>query len=54
MCNPYSLNKNRDILARFFRVSHNRTVSFEPSGEYFRGTLRPWCAVRPTASARSF
>ena len=26
MCNLYSLNKNRDTVGRFFRVSHNRIV----------------------------
>jgi putative SOS response-associated peptidase YedK len=35
MCNLYSLNKKRDAVARFFRVSHNRTVSFEASAAIF-------------------
>src|SRR5206468_2094332 len=26
MCNLYSLNKKRDAVARFFRVSHNRAA----------------------------
>ena len=30
MCNLYSLTPKRDVVARFFRVSHNRTVAFEP------------------------
>ena len=28
MCNLYSLNKKRDMVARFFRVSHNRAAAF--------------------------
>ena len=35
VCNLYSLNKNRDTVGRFFRVSHNRIVSFEPSWGIF-------------------
>jgi hypothetical protein len=31
MCNLYSLNKKRDMVARFFRVSHNRAATFKPS-----------------------
>ena len=54
MCNLYSLNKNRDTVGRFFRVSHNRIVSFEPSSGIFPRHVRPWCAAQPTASARSF
>jgi len=35
MCNLYSLNKKRDAVARFFRVSHNRTVAFEAATAIF-------------------
>ena len=31
MCNLYSLNKKRDAVARFFRVSHNRSAKYEPA-----------------------
>jgi putative SOS response-associated peptidase YedK len=41
MCNLYSLNKKRDAVARFFRVSHNRTASFEPSTAIFPRHLAP-------------
>ena len=30
MCNLYSLNKNRDAVAQFFRVSHNRAAARSP------------------------
>jgi putative SOS response-associated peptidase YedK len=36
MCNLYSLNKKRDAVARFFRVSHNRSAAFEPLSAIFR------------------
>jgi putative SOS response-associated peptidase YedK len=35
MCNLYSLNKKRDMVARFFRVSHNRAASFERASAIF-------------------
>jgi len=35
MCNLYSLNKRRDMVARFFRVSHNRAAAFEASPAIF-------------------
>jgi putative SOS response-associated peptidase YedK len=41
MCNLYSLNKKRDAVARFFRVSHNRTVSFEASTAIFPRHMAP-------------
>ena len=41
MCNLYSLNKNRDMLARFIRVSHNRIVAFEPSSGIFPRHVAP-------------
>ena len=41
MCNLYSLNKKRDAVARFFRVSHNRTVAFEPLSAIFPGHMAP-------------
>jgi putative SOS response-associated peptidase YedK len=47
MCNLYSLNKKRDAVAQFFRVSHNRASSFEPSSAIFPRHVAP--VVRPTA-----
>jgi putative SOS response-associated peptidase YedK len=41
VCNLYSLNKKRDMLALFFRVSHNRTVGFEPLAATFPGHVAP-------------
>jgi putative SOS response-associated peptidase YedK len=41
MCNLYSLNKKRDAVARFFRVSHNRAVSFETSTAIFPRHMAP-------------
>ena len=41
MCNLYSLNKKRDAVARFFRVSHNRAASFEASTAIFPRHLAP-------------
>ena len=41
MCNLYSLNKKRDAVARFFRVSHNRAGSFEPSSAIFPRHVAP-------------
>jgi putative SOS response-associated peptidase YedK len=37
MCNLYSLNKKRDMLARYFRASHNRSAAFEPASAIFPG-----------------
>jgi putative SOS response-associated peptidase YedK len=47
MCNLYSLNKKRDAAARFFRVSHNRAVAFEPAASIFPRHVAP--VVRQTA-----
>jgi putative SOS response-associated peptidase YedK len=47
MCNLYSLNKKRDAVARFFRVSHNRGASFEASSAIFPRHVAP--VVRQTA-----
>jgi putative SOS response-associated peptidase YedK len=47
MCNLYSLNKKRDMVARFFRVSHNRTPMFEPVSAIFPRHVAP--VVRATA-----
>src|SRR5262245_11557142 len=44
MCNLYSLNKKRDLVARFFRVSHNRATAFKPTGAIFPRHIAP--AVR--------
>ena len=41
MCNLYSLNKKRDMVARFFRVSHNRTAAFKPTGAIFARHIAP-------------
>jgi len=46
MCNLYSLNKKRDVVARFFRVSHNRTAAFEPASAIFPRHVAP--VVRST------
>src|SRR5262245_53731693 len=47
VCNLYSLNKKGDAVARFFRVSHNRTVAFEPLSAIAPGHVAP--AVRQNA-----
>ena len=47
MCNLYSLNKKRDAVARFFCVSHNHTVAFEPLSAIFPGRAAP--VVRQSA-----
>jgi putative SOS response-associated peptidase YedK len=47
MCNLYSLNKKRDAVARFFRVSHNRANVFEPVSAIFPRHVAP--VVRRTA-----
>jgi SOS response associated peptidase (SRAP) len=47
MCNLHSLNKKRDMLARFFRVSHNRSAAFEPVPAIFPGHVPP--VVRQSA-----
>jgi putative SOS response-associated peptidase YedK len=41
MCNLYSLNKKRDAVARFFRVSHNRAAAFEPVSAIFPRHVAP-------------
>lgn len=41
MCNLYSLNKKRDAVAGFFRVSHNRAVAFEASTAIFPRHMAP-------------
>src|SRR6516164_4602694 len=46
MCNLYSLNKKRDMVARFFRVSPNRAVMFEPVSAIFPRHVAP--VVRST------
>jgi len=47
MCNLYSLNKKRDAVARFFRVSHNRSGGFELLSGIFPGHVAP--VVRQSA-----
>lgn len=41
MCNLYSLNKKRDMIARYFRVSDNRAAAFEPLDAIFPGYTAP-------------
>ena len=41
MCNLYSLNKKRDAVARFFRVSHNRGTMFEAVPAIFPRHIAP-------------
>ena len=41
VCNLYALNKKRDMVARFFRVSHNRSAAFEPVSAIFPGHTAP-------------
>jgi putative SOS response-associated peptidase YedK len=41
MCNLYSLNKKRDGVARFFRVSHNRAAAYEPLPAIFPRHVAP-------------
>src|SRR5262245_57812757 len=47
VCNLYSLNKTRDGIARFFRVSHNRAAGYEPLPAIFPGRVAP--VVRQSA-----
>jgi putative SOS response-associated peptidase YedK len=41
MCNLYSLNKKRDMVARHFRVTGNRATLFEPLDAIFPGHTAP-------------
>jgi len=41
ICNLYSLTPKRDHVGRFFRVSHNRTVAFEPVNAIFPRHVAP-------------
>jgi putative SOS response-associated peptidase YedK len=41
MCTLYSLNKKRDAVARFFRVSHNRGAAFERLSAIFPAHVAP-------------
>ena len=41
MCNLYSLNKKRDMVARLFRLSHNRTADYAPLPAIFPGHTAP-------------
>jgi putative SOS response-associated peptidase YedK len=47
MCNLYSLHKKRDMVARFFRIPHNRAAAFEPSPAIFPRHVAP--VIRCTA-----
>ena len=47
MCNLYSLTPKRDAVAQFFRVSHNRSVAFQPVNAIFPRHIAP--LVRRTA-----
>ena len=51
VCSLYSLNKKRDMIARLFRISHNRTVAFEPLPAIFPRHSRQSFARARTASA---
>ena len=44
MCNLYSLNKKRDAVARFFRVSHNRAARSSRVGD-LSAHVAPWCGT---------
>jgi len=41
VCNLYSLTPKRDGIARFFRVSHNRSVAFDPLPAVFPRHVAP-------------
>ncbi|MGE3701415.1 MAG: hypothetical protein AB7G08_21925 [Hyphomicrobiaceae bacterium] len=41
MCNLYSLNKQRDMVARLFRISHNRAANYTPLPAIFPGHTAP-------------
>ena len=41
MCNLYSLTPNRDAVGRLFRVSHNRSVAFDPMPAIFPRQMAP-------------
>jgi putative SOS response-associated peptidase YedK len=41
LCNLYSLTPKRDAIAQFFRVSHNRTVAFDPLPAIFPRYIAP-------------
>jgi putative SOS response-associated peptidase YedK len=41
MCNLYSLNKKRDMVARLFRISHNRAGDYTPLPAIFPGHTAP-------------
>ena len=47
MCNLYSLTPKRDAVAQFFRISHNRSVAFEPLNAIFPRHVAP--VVRHTS-----
>jgi putative SOS response-associated peptidase YedK len=47
LCNLYSLNKKRDMVARFFRVSHNRAAALEPSSGIFPRHVAPIVRYAP-------
>jgi putative SOS response-associated peptidase YedK len=41
MCNLYSLTPKQNVVARFFRVSHNRAVAFDPLHGIFPRYMAP-------------
>jgi putative SOS response-associated peptidase YedK len=41
MCNLYSVTKNKDAIARLFRVPHNRAMDFAPLPAIFPGHAAP-------------
>jgi hypothetical protein len=52
LCNLYSLNKKRDMVARFVRVSHNRAASFEASSGIFPRHIAPVVRNAPDGEQR--
>lgn len=41
MCNLYSVSAQRDVIAQFFRVAHNRAAAFTPKTAIFPGQVAP-------------
>jgi hypothetical protein len=41
MCNLYSLTPGRNAIGQFFRVSHNRSATFEPVNAIFTRHVAP-------------
>ena len=54
MCNLYSLNKKRDAVARFFRVSHNRAAASSRCSAILPGHMAPIIKQSEEPSANSW